>query len=184
MYINTENAIVKFSAKGKPFPYDKLFYETVNKYILEYKNARIDKLTEKDVSICLARIIRKMEVNGVPVQQFFKEELDSWTDQSNYQRVMNLIDLMAKDIFCCFDKNRDLPDGSFCRVDRLYCINTDGERDFFTCSETTKSGLFKKVPSMRALYFKDLMDRFERDGLPKSKEEERKLNRKFNHEVK
>ena len=95
MEINTDNAIIKFSAKGKPFPYDKIFYETLNKYILEYKNARIDKLTDKDVSICLARIIRKMEVNDVPVQQFFKDELDSWSDLSNYQRVMNLMDLLA-----------------------------------------------------------------------------------------
>ena len=177
MEINTENAIIKFSEKGKPFPYDKIFYETANKYILEYKNARIDKLTEKDASICLARIIRKMEVNGVPVQQFFKDDLDSWTNLPNEKRVNNLIELMAKDIFCCFDKNRDLPNGDFCRVDRLYCVNNDGERDYFVCNSTTKQGMFKKVPSMQTLYFKDLMERFERDVLPKSKEEEKKMNR-------
>ena len=177
MEINTDNAIIKFSEKGKPFPYDKIFYETANKYILEYKNARIDKLTEKDASICLARIIRKMEVNGVPVQQFFKDDLDSWTDLPNEKRVNNLIELMAKDIFCCFDKNRDLPNGDFCRVDRLYCVNNDGERDFFVCNSTTKQGMFKKVPSMQTLYFKDLMERLERDVLPKSKEEEKKMNR-------
>ena len=177
MEINTENAIIKFSEKGKPFPYDKIFYETANKYILEYKNARIDKLTEKDASICLARIIRKMEVNGVPVQQFFKDDLDSWTNLPNEKRVNNLIELMAKDIFCCFDKNRDLPNGDFCRVDRLYCVNNDGERDYFVCNSTTKQGMFKKVPTMQTLYFKDLMERLERDVLPKSKEEEKKMNR-------
>lgn len=177
MEINTDNAIIKFSEKGKPFPYDKIFYETANKYILEYKNARIDKLTEKDASICLARIIRKMEVNGVPVQQFFKDDLDSWTNLPNEKRVNNLIELMAKDIFCCFDKNRDLPNGDFCRVDRLYCVNNDGERDFFVCNSTTKQGMFKKVPTMQTLYFKDLMERLERDVLPKSKEEEKKMNR-------
>ena len=177
MEINTDNAIIKFSEKGKPFPYDKIFYETANKYILEYKNARIEKLTEKDASICLARIIRKMEVNGVPVQQFFKDDLDSWTDLPNEKRVNNLIELMAKDIFCCFDKNRDLPNGDFCRVDRLYCVNNDGERDYFVCNSTTKQGMFKKVPTMQTLYFKDLMERLERDVLPKSKEEERKMNR-------
>ena len=177
MEINTDNAIIKFSEKGKPFPYDKIFYETANKYILEYKNARIDKLTEKDASICLARIIRKMEVNGVPVQQFFKDDLDSWTNLPNEKRVNNLIELMAKDIFCCFDKNRDLPNGDFCRVDRLYCVNNDGERDYFVCNSTTKQGMFKKVPSMQTLYFKDLMERLERDVLPKSKEEEKKMNR-------
>ncbi len=177
MEINTENAIIKFSSKGKPFPYDKLFYETVNKYILEYKNARIDKLTEKDASICLARIIRKMEVNDVPVQQFFKEELDSWTNLSNYQRVMSLIELMAKDIFCCFDKNRDLPNGDFCRVDRIYCVNNDGDRDYIVCNSTDKQGMFKKVPSLHTMYFRDLMERNSRGALPKSKEEEKKLNR-------
>ncbi len=177
MEINTDNAIIKFSEKGKPFPYDKIFYETANKYILEYKNARIDKLTEKDASICLARIIRKMEVNGVPVQQFFKDDLDSWTNLPNEKRVNNLIELMAKDIFCCFDKNRDLPNGDFCRVDRLYCVNNDGERDYFVCNSTTKQGMFKKVPTMQTLYFKDLMERLERDVLPKSKEEEKKMNR-------
>ena len=177
MEINTDNAIIKFSEKGKPFPYDKIFYETANKYILEYKNARIEKLTEKDASICLARIIRKMEVNGVPVQQFFKDDLDSWTDLPNEKRVNNLIELMAKDIFCCFDKNRDLPNGDFCRVDRLYCVNNDGERDYFVCNSTTKQGMFKKVPTMQTLYFKDLMERLERDVLPKSKEEEKKMNR-------
>ena len=177
MEINTDNAIIKFSSKGKPFPYDKIFYETVNKYIMEYKNARLDKLTEKDASICLARIIRKMEVNDVPVQQFFKEELDSWTNLSNYQRVNNLIELMAKDIFGCFDKNRDLPNGNFCRVDRIYCVNNDGERDYIVCNATEKQGMFKKVPTMHTLYFNDLMERNKRGVLPKSKEEERKMNR-------
>ncbi len=176
MEINTDNAIIKFSSKGKPFPYDKIFYETVNKYIMEYKNARLDKLTEKDASICLARIIRKMEVNDVPVQQFFKDDLDSWNNLSNYQRVMNLVDLMAKDIFCCFDKNRDLPNG-FCRVDRIYCINNDGERDYIVCNATEKQGMFKKVPTMQTLYFQELMDRNKRGVLPKSKEEERRMKR-------
>ncbi|WP_028505521.1 hypothetical protein [Ruminococcus sp. FC2018] len=169
MEINTDNAIVKFSAKGKPFPYDKLFYETVNKYILEYKNARLDKLTEKDASICLARIIRKMEVNDVPVQQFFKQELDSWIDESNYQRVLKLVDLMAKDIFCCFDKNRDLPNGDFCRTDRIYCVNNDGERDYIVCNDMHKQGMFKKVPTAYTLYFNELMERNKRGMLPKSK---------------
>ena len=118
-----------------------------------------------------------MEVNGVPVQQFFKDDLDSWTNLPNEKRVNNLIELMAKDIFCCFDKNRDLPNGDFCRVDRLYCVNNDGERDYFVCNSTTKQGMFKKVPTMQTLYFKDLMERLERDVLPKSKEEEKKMNR-------
>ena len=79
MKINTDNPIIKFSGKGKPFQYDKLLYATLNEYILDYKNARLDKLTDQDASICLARIIRKMEVNDVPVQQFFHEELEKWS---------------------------------------------------------------------------------------------------------
>ncbi|MBR7007555.1 MAG: hypothetical protein IKH90_02865 [Ruminococcus sp.] len=169
MEINTDNAIIKFSSKGKPFPYDKLFYETVNKYILEYKNARLDKLTEKDASICLARIIRKMEVNDVPVQQFFKEELDSWSEDTNYQRVLKLVDLMAKDMFCCFDKNRNYANGDFCRTDRIYCVNNDGERDYIVCNDMEKAGMFKKVPTPYTLYFNDLMEKNKRGLLPKKK---------------
>ena len=84
MKINTDNPIIKFSGKGKPFQYDKLLYATLNEYILDYKNARLDKLTDQDASICLARIIRKMEVNDVPVQQFFHEELEKWSEHTNY----------------------------------------------------------------------------------------------------
>ena len=154
---------------GKNFPYDKLFYATLNKYILEYKNARLDKLTDHDASVCLARIIRKMEVNDVPVQQFFKEELDAWSDVSNYTRVLRLCDLMARDIFCCFDKNRYDENGDFARVDRIYCVNNDGERDYITLEEYVRSGLFKKVLTPESEYFQDLMERNRRGLLPKSK---------------
>lgn len=169
MNINTDNPIIKYSEEGKEFPYDKLFYATVNDYIMEYKNARLDKLTEKDQSICLARIIRKMEVNGVPVQTFFKEELDDWNDVSNYTRVLRLCDMMARDIFCCFDKNRYDENGDFERVDRLYCINNDGERDFFTLDEFVKTGLFKKTRTPESEYFKDLERRFQAGLLPTKK---------------
>lgn len=169
MNINTDNPIIKFSEAGKHFPYDKLFYSTLNKYILEYKNARLDKLTDHDASVCLARIIRKMEVNDVPVQQFFKEELDSWSDVSNYTRVLRLCDLMARDMFCCFDKNRYDEDGNFARVDRLYCVNNDGERDYITLEEYTKAGLFKKVLTPESEYFKELERKNAMGLLPKSK---------------
>ena len=76
MLINTDNAIIKYSDKGKPFPYDKLLFATIEPYILEFKNARLDKLTDEDAARCLARIYKKMEVNGVPVLEFFKTELE------------------------------------------------------------------------------------------------------------
>jgi hypothetical protein len=173
--INTDNPVIKYAQEGKDFQYDKIFYATVNDYIMEYKNARLDKLTDHDASVCLARIIRRMEVNGVPVQQFFKEELDDWTDVSNYTRVLRLCDLMARDIFCCFDKNRYDENGNFDRVNRYYCVNTDGNRDFFTLEQYQKSGRFKKVRTPESEYFKDLESRYEAGLLPKSKDEERKL---------
>jgi hypothetical protein len=137
---------------------------------MEYKNARLDKLTDKDASICLARIIRKMEVNDVPVQTFFSEELESWSDCSNYSKILRLCDLMSRDMFCCFDKNRYDEYGNFAKVDRIYCVNNDGVRDYITLEEYEKAGLFKKkVLTPESLYFKDLMERNERGELPKSK---------------
>ena len=143
MKINTDNPIIKFSGKGKPFQYDKLLYATLNEYILDYKNARLDKLTDQDASICLARIIRKMEVNDVPVQQFFHEELEKWSEHTNYEKILRLCELMAKD--------------------------NDGERDYIVCDEVEKKGLFKKVPTPVTLYFNDLMEKNKRGELPKSK---------------
>lgn len=169
MKINTDNPIIKFSGKGKPFQYDKLLYATLNEYILDYKNARLDKLTDQDASICLARIIRKMEVNDVPVQQFFHEELEKWSEHTNYEKILRLCELMAKDIFGCFDKNRDDGNGGFYKTDRLYCVNNDGERDYIVCDEVEKKGLFKKVPTPVTLYFNDLMEKDKRGELPKSK---------------
>lgn len=175
MNINTDNPIIKYSEAGKEFPYDKLFYSTVNDYIMEYKNARLEKLTDHDASVCLARIIRRMEVNGIPVQQYFKEELDAWKDASNYTRVLRLCDLMARDIFCCFDKNRVDENGDFEKVNRFYCVNTDGKRDFFTLDEVKKASLFKKTRTPESEYFMDLQKRFDAGLLPKSKEEEKKF---------
>lgn len=169
MIINTDNPIIKFSGKGKPFQYDKLFYATLNDYILEYKNARLDKLTEQDASICLARIIRKMEVNNVPVQQFFHEELDKWGELSNYDKILRLCDLMARDMFGCFDKNRDDGNGGFYKTDRLYCVNNDGERDYIVCEDYERKGLFKKDPTPVTEYFQKLMEKNKRGELPRSK---------------
>lgn len=169
MKINAKSPIITYSEEGKAFAYSRLLYATLNDYILEYKNVRLEQLTENDVSICLARIIRKMEVNDVPVQQFFKKELDSWKDLSNPERVRKLCELMAKDIFCCFDKNLYDADGNFARCDRIYCINNNGQRDYIVCDEEIKTGLFKKEPTPETLYFRDLMERNKRGELPKKK---------------
>jgi len=94
--INTDNPIIKFSGKGKPFQYDKLLYATLNEYILDYKNARLDKLTDQDASICLARIIRKMEVNDVPVQQFFMKSLKSGASIPTMRRYSDFASLWQR----------------------------------------------------------------------------------------
>ena len=170
MLINPDNPIIKYSGKGKPFQYDKLFYATLNDYILEYKNARLDKLTDQDASICLARIIRKMEVNDVPVQEVFHEELEKWSALDNYAKILKLCDLMARDMFCCFDKNRYDENGEFAVVDRIYCVNNNGERDYIYCEDMVKNNMFsKKKLSPESEYFKQLLE-FNRQGkLPKSK---------------
>ena len=171
MNINTENAIIKYSDKGKPFPYVKLFNETFESYILDFKNVRLEKLTEEDAARCLARIFKKMEVNGVPVLEFFKEELAAWADLDQYHKTQNLAELIAKDIFCCFDRNCDEGD-HFKRVERLYCVvKENGERDFVMYEEQKGRGLFGKKAGEYtpvAEYFKDLKNKLDADFLPKT----------------
>ena len=173
MNINTDNAIIKYSDKGKPFPYVKLFNETIESYILDFKNVRLEKLTPEDAARCLARIFKKMEVNGVPVLEFFKEDLDGWANLDQYNKTQKLAELIAKDIFCCFDRNLD--DGDrFKRTNRLYCIVKDnGQRDFIMYEETKGKGLFGKKSgefTPVAKYFADLKNQLDADFLPKTKE--------------
>lgn len=173
MLINTENAIIQYSDKGKPFPYDKMFYATVEPYILEFKNVRLDKLTDDDVARCLARIFKRMEVNGVPVLEFFKNDLDKFRDQSQYGRATGLVDLIARDIFCCFDKNRYDEKGEFAVCDRIYSItDKDGKKDFIYAEDYERANRFsRKQLTPESVYFKQLLD-FNRQGkLPKSKED-------------
>ncbi len=170
MNINTDNAIIKYSDKGKPFPYIKLFNETFEDYILDFKNVRLEKLTEEDAARCLARIFKKMEVNGVPVLEFFKEDLDRWADLDQYHKTQNLAELIAKDIFCCFDRNLD--DGDhFKRSDRLYSVvRENGEHDFVMYEEPKSRKVFgKKQANPYADYFQDLKNRYDADFLPKTK---------------
>ncbi|MCR5815620.1 MAG: hypothetical protein K6F91_01915 [Ruminococcus sp.] len=172
MNINTDNPIVKYSDKGKPFPYLRLFNETIESYILEFKNVRLEKLTEEDAARCLARIFKKMEVNGVPVLTFFKEDLDNWAKLDQYHKTQNLAELIAKDIFCCFDRNLDEGD-HFKRSDRLYCIvGENGKRDFIMYEEPKSKGLFGKKSgefTPVAKYFADLKNQYDADFLPKTK---------------
>ncbi|MGN0634568.1 MAG: hypothetical protein ACI4JW_11960 [Oscillospiraceae bacterium] len=171
MLINTENPIIQFSEKGRPFPYDKLFFSTIEPYILEFKNARLDKLTDEDAARCLARIYKKMEVNGVPVLEFFKEDLDKWSNLDQHTKTYNLAMLIAKDIFCCFDKNRYDENGEFDVVDRLYCIVNNGEKDYIYAEDYVKGKIIgKKQLTEESKYFKQLMEFNAAGRLPKVKD--------------
>ncbi len=171
MNIDVTSPLIKYAEKGKPFNYEKLFLNSVADYIFEYKNAEYEKLTDKDKSISLARIIKKMEVNGIPVQEFFRSDIDEWNEKGDsFKTVLNLVNLMAEDIFCCFDPNKRTEQG-FKRVNRLYAVNNNGTLDYFMYSDPDKKGLFgkKKDPSPMHLYFEDLRDRCERGLLPRKK---------------
>lgn len=171
MLINTENPIIQFSEKGRPFPYDKLFFSTIEPYILEFKNARLDKLTDEDAARCLARIYKKMEVNGVPVLEFFKEDLDKWSNLDQHKKTYNLAMLIAKDIFCCFDKNRYDENGEFDVVDRIYCIVNNGEKDYIYAEDYVKGKIIgKKQLTEESKYFKQLMEFNAAGRLPKVKD--------------
>jgi len=173
MFIDTENAIIKYSDKGKPFPYDKLLFATIEPYIIEFKNCRLEKLTEEDQARCLARIYKRMEVNGVPVLDFFKQDLEEWKDLDQYNKTMNLANLIARDIFCCFDRNRDDENGDFCVTDRLYCIvdkDNHAKKDFIVLEEYYKGAFGRKIPTEETKYFNELMDFYRKGRLPKVKD--------------
>lgn len=170
MTINVDNPIIKYARRGTPFQYEKLFYSTMEPFILEFKNATLDKLTEEDAARCLVRVFRKMEVNDVPVLDFFKADLDKMKAQgkSQYQITTTLASTIAQDIFCCFDPNRYDENHEFAVCDRLYCMVKDGVRDYIICDSTVKEGkLARKKLSPEAEYFAELM-KFNKEGkLPK-----------------
>ena len=55
-----------------------MFLKTFAPYIEEYKNVPYERLTEKDQSVALARIIKKLYCNGVLVTEFFSKEMAQW----------------------------------------------------------------------------------------------------------
>lgn len=169
MEIRLDNPVITYSQKGKDFQYDKLFLRVVQDYIVEYKNVPYERLTEKDQSIALARIIKKMECNGVPLRDFFATEFEKWENLENSEKISRLLDVITKDMFCCFDKNLE-KDGEFAKSNRIYCVNNEGERDYIACLEPEKKGLFGKIKqkSPYNAYFKELIEKSEAGLLPKS----------------
>lgn len=172
MNIQLDNPVITYSQKGKPFLYDKLFIKTFADYIKEYKNVEYERLTEKDQSIALARIIKKMECNGVSVTDFFSAELEKWSELENHEKIAKLIEIISKDMFCCFDKNLE-KDGEFAKCDRIYCVNNDGKRDYVAYQEPQKKGLFAKAKAKSPYhtYFAELIEKSEAGLLPKSSQE-------------
>lgn len=173
MDITLENPIIAYSEKGKPFPYEKLFLKVTAKYIEEYKNVPYERLTEKDQSIALARIIKKMECNGVSLRDFFAKEFEEWDKLENAEKIMKVVETVSRDMFCCFDRNLDEGD-YFKRSNRIYCINDGGKRDYFAYIEKDKKTLFgkPKPKSVYHIYFTDLIEKSQLGLLAKSSAEE------------
>ena len=79
--------------------------------------------------------------------------------------------LIAKDIFCCFDKNRYDENGEFDVVDRLYCIVNNGEKDYIYAEDYVKGKIIgKKQLTEESKYFKQLMEFNAAGRLPKVKD--------------
>lgn len=173
MDINLNNPIIAYSDKGKPFQYVKLFLKVTAEYIEEYKNVSYERLTEKDQSIALARIIKKMECNGVPLRDFFAKEFEEWDKLENFEKIMKVVETVSKDMFCCFDKNLEV-DGEFKRSNRIYCVNNGDKRDYFAYIEKDKKSLFGKTKpkSPYHVYFADLIEKSQLGLLAKSSTEE------------
>ena len=169
MIVNTDSAIIKYSRQGIDFHYLKLFIQTTEKYILEYKNVEYDKLTDKDKSVALARIIKSMEVNGKPVTVFFADVLKKWEDKENFEKNQLFVDFMAQEIFGCYDRNRDRH-GEFYETPYLFYIIKDGKRDYFEPPKPSKAlGIFRSGSSDEAKlheYFEKLKRQEARGTLP------------------
>ncbi len=175
MDINLNNPIIAYSEAGKPFPYVKLFLKVTAKYIEEYKNVPYERLTEKDQSVALARIIKKMECNGVPLRSYFEKEFEKWDTLENSEKIMQVVETVSKDMFCCFDRNLDDADGYFKRSNRIYCINDGEKRDYFAYLEKDKKSLFGKAKpkSVYHTYFAELIEKSQLGLLTKNTDEEK-----------
>lgn len=170
MVIDNTCAIIKYSRPGVEFQYLKLFVQALEGYILEYKNVDYDKLTDKDKSIALARIIKAMEVNGRPVTDFFKKVLAKWEDKENFEKNQLFAEFMAKEIFGCYDKNRD-SNGEFYKSPYLFCILKNNKKDYFepekpSALEININKLKGKTTEKIALYdYFSKMKRQEQSGI-------------------
>lgn len=159
--VNTDCAIIKYARVGTEFQYFKLFLQTVSEYIIQYKNVEYDKLTDKDKSVVLARIIKSMEVNGYPVTTFFEKVLAKWKDKENFEKNQLFVEFMAKEIFSCYDKNKG-EDTEFFQSEFLFYIVKGRERDYFEPPKPSlmESKFSKNTPKVKLYeYFLNMKKR-------------------------
>ncbi len=147
MTINSDCAFIKFAKVGVDFQYFKLFLQTVEPYILEYKNVEYDKLTDKDKSIVLAKIIKSMYVNGRPVTEFFRTTIDKWNDKENFEKNQLFVEFMAREIFGCYDKSRDEYNSFYQTPYLFYIEKSNGTKDYFEPKKV--SGLEMKLNKLK-----------------------------------
>lgn len=147
MIINSDCAFIKFAKAGVDFQYLKLFLQTVEPYILEYKNVEYDKLTDKDKSIVLARIIKSMYVNGHPVTEFFRSTIDKWEGKDNFEKNQLFVEFMAKEIFGCYDKSRNEHNSFYKSPYLFYIEKSTGGKDYFEPKKV--SGLELKLNKIK-----------------------------------
>ncbi len=144
IHIIISNSIgaIRFSEKDAEFNYFRVILSVLDPYIRKYKNVAYYRLTDKDKSIVLAKIIKSMNVNGVPVTTFFSDVIKSLNDLSNFEKNQMFIEFLAKEIFGCYDKNRN-NNGEIYKTPYLFYINMDGEKDYFEPEKPSK--LFIKL---------------------------------------
>lgn len=156
MIIDLENPIITYAKKKVDFQYMRLFATVFENYILEYKNTRLDGLTDADKAICLSRIAKKLYVNGVPSTEFFAEYRTKLSPElSDCQRAYAFIGIIARDMFACFDPNMADENGEMVKPKNIYYVlSENGEKDFVTTPPPTK------MQKMFGNKNKDVVDRY------------------------
>jgi hypothetical protein len=175
MIVSLSNPIIAYSEKGVDFKYERLFLQLMKQYIFDFKNADYEKLTDKDKSIALARIIKAMVINGIPATEFFREQIDQWSDKENFEKNRLVIDLMAREIFGCYDKNRFTADGDFYKSPYIFAIMVPSGFDYFEPEKP--AGMKNKLGKMFGKkdlseeyysYYNHMKKLLEKGRLPKS----------------
>lgn len=154
MIIDLENPMISYAKKGIDFPYARMFETVFDDYIREYKNAKLEGLTDIDQAICLSRLVKKLYVNGVPSTEFFAEQRAMLSPSlTDCERAHAFVEIISQDLFAFYDMNKADIKGNMKVPDNIYYILKDnGERDFVTSPIPTK------MQKMFSSKFKYLID--------------------------